>query len=76
MTRLEAERGLAIRHYPGKWRSAQQIAEREWHITHPKFWETVRLRYLELGGLFVDQLTPEQREHVAASVRAFFIEER
>ena len=57
MNRSEAQRDLAIKHYPGKWRTAITMAG----VRDKNYWGRVRLYYLELGGLFIGQLKPGQQ---------------
>ena len=64
MTEQEANRDLAIIHYPGKWKSAQRSvaanADSQSRRSWP-FWKRVRQWYLEIGGLYVGQLQESQR---------------
>ena len=54
MTKREAMQGLALKHYPFKWKQAQRLAGNH-HIELP-YWARVRRLYLELGGLYIGQL--------------------
>lgn len=53
----QAKSGLATYHYPGKWNAAKNYVA----LHHPglevsAYWDAVRLHYLELGGLWQDQI--------------------
>ncbi len=56
MTEKEAIQDLAIRHYPGKWKTAQGLAHDDRHYPELDYWARARKLYLELGGEFVGQL--------------------
>lgn len=60
MSKADAMRDLAIRHYPGKWKSAQKLADTR-HHPEIDYWAAVRKLYLELGGEYVGQLPLLQR---------------
>jgi hypothetical protein len=52
----EAISGLDIKHYPGKWKTAQGLAHKPNSDNYfLPYWERVRLLYLELGGEFIDR---------------------
>ncbi len=61
MTEKESMRGLAIRHYSGKWKQAQRLASDSRHHPELDHWSRVRVLYLELGGLYIQQLRLLQR---------------
>lgn len=66
MTEQECKQDLAIRHYPGKWKAALDMAKRakaSRSLPGEDYWAHVRRTYLELGGQFVGQLDPIQQAH-------------
>lgn len=64
-TEEQAQADLAVRHYPGKWEQAKRLALDRRHYGGEyediSYWERVRYLYLELGGLYVGQLNPQQQ---------------
>lgn len=69
MSETEAKRDLAVKHYPFKWKKAQEMAHDLRH--HPElddYWSKVRLLYLELGGEYVHQLNFLQWLHYFSPV--------
>ena len=59
MSKSEAMRGLALKHYLGKWKQAQKMCKQ--FIDRPDYWTAVRESYLALGGLYIHQLLPKQQ---------------
>lgn len=54
---VQATSGLAVMQYPGKWRAAKEYVSQNQSVrTAPDYWDAVRLHYLEIGGLWSDQV--------------------
>lgn len=53
-----AAEGLNVRGYSGKWRKAQELADKNERTDDNRllpYWERVRLLFLELGGEYLEQ---------------------
>lgn len=58
VNRDAAMAGLDVIHYPGKWKAAQELAEKNERTDDARllpYWERARLLFLELGGRYVGQ---------------------
>jgi len=49
-------RDLALREYWGKWKGSRQFADTKAYRFEPEWWTVARLHFLELGGLYREQL--------------------
>lgn len=53
----QAMSGLAVSQYAGKWsRAKEYVTYYQPGLTAPGYWDAVRLHYLEIGGLWSDQV--------------------
>ena len=55
----QAKADLATCAYAGKWKAAKAyVCRHQDHVLPYSYWDAVRLHFLELGGEWLDQVTP------------------